>query len=96
MLADQPTGFLRAGHGGYHNLHHINVADGTARADTGATLIASERKRYGYVTVSVDHKKISGSMTAVGKEDGNVEADADTFEYSSEALFLPDGEVVSL
>jgi hypothetical protein len=95
ILKDQPTAFLVAGHGGYHNLHHISVNDGTTDADTGAKLIMGERKRYGYVTLSIDNKKISGTMTAVDKNE-TVQANADKFEYSAQALFLPDGEVVSL
>jgi hypothetical protein len=96
ILKGKATPFLVAGHGGYWNLHRIIPADGVTDPDTGAKLVVSERKRHGYVTLTIDADTISGSMTAVGKEEGNVTPDADTFEYPAAAQFLPDGVVVSL
>jgi acid phosphatase type 7 len=88
VIAGKPTPFLVAGHGGYYHLHGMN-------ADTGAKLVAGDHKRHGYVTLKVTAKKITGTMTAVG-DDGDIDVNADTFEYPAEAVFLPDGAVISL
>jgi hypothetical protein len=96
IIKKTSTPFLVAGHGGYWNLHHISADDGDTDSNTGAKLIISERKRHGYVTLAIDADTISGTMTAVGKDEGDVTPDADTFEYPTGAQFLADGVVVSL
>ena len=87
--------FLVAGGGGYYHLHHLTASNGTTDPDTQATLVASDDKRHSYVTLTVNAEKITGTMTAVGKDD-KPHADADTFSYPAAAQFLGDGTVVSL
>jgi hypothetical protein len=96
LVKRKPTPFIVAGAGGYYHLHGMNADDGATDPDTHAKLIFSDHKHHGYLTLSIDAQKISGTMTAVGKEEGDVRAGADQFEYPTAALFLPDGESVSL
>lgn len=91
-----PTPFLVIGHGGYWHMHGMNADVGAVDDDTGATLIASEHKRHGYVTLSVESKTISGTMTTTDPVDENPTPDVDTFEYPATAVFLPDAAVISL
>jgi hypothetical protein len=95
IVRARPTPFLVAGHGGYYHLHRLNADIDTTDPDTEAKLIAADDKRYGYVTLSVGPTTISGTMTAVTR-DGEIVADADTFEYAATAVYLPDRAVVSL
>jgi hypothetical protein len=88
--------FLVIGNGGYHNLHHLPKDDVVRDDATGARLIYADDKRHGYTTFTIDRQKITGTQTAVNSKDGTLQRDADTFDYTAKALFLPDGVVVSL
>jgi hypothetical protein len=94
IIQATPTPFLVAGAGGYFHLHGMNANDGATDHETGATLVKSDRKNHGYLTLAIDAEKISGRMTAVSGD--TVDPNADSFEYSATAQFLPDGDVVSL
>jgi hypothetical protein len=90
--------FIVAGHGGYYHLHSFNrgVEKGTVDDNNGATLVACDDKNHGYLTLSVDDKTINGFMTTIDRQTEEANPEADTFEYSAKALFLADGDVVSL
>jgi hypothetical protein len=96
LIDGQPTPFLVVGHGGYHNLHHLNADVGTVDPDTQATLIAADDKRHGYLTLTIDKKSISGTMTATDPPDGPPAKDVDAFHYPAKALTLDGDAVVSL
>jgi acid phosphatase type 7 len=52
-----------SGNGGYHNLHKIHSQTGTVVQDTGAKLIYSNDTCWGYLTLTVSKKTISGKST---------------------------------
>ncbi len=94
-ITDQTaTPFVVAGNGGYFNLHDLNARDGTVDGATGAKLITGVKK-YGYVTVSVNSKKISVKPTFVDKKTGKITT-GKRFDCPANPLFLADGVVTSL
>jgi hypothetical protein len=95
MLNDIKLPVLVAGNGGYYHLHGMNADDGTTDDQTGAKLIKSEHKRHGYVTLTVDSKHISGTVT-LAEHNQDVVSDFDKFSYSATALHLPEGLTISL
>ena len=95
IVKGQTTPFLVAGNGGYYHLHGMNAAGGHADPDTGASLIFENHKLHGYVTLTVDAKNITGTVTLVDTA-GNIQTGADKFKYPAAALMLPANEVVSL
>ena len=95
IVEGKPTPFLVAGLGGYYHLHNLTAEAGTVDNNTGAEIIYGDDKNHGYVTLTVDKNSIKGELTLVDK-DGDVIKEADTFEYTSEALFLGTNDVVSL
>jgi hypothetical protein len=96
IVAGHPTPFLVVGHGGYYHLHGMNADVGATDADTGATLIAGDHKRHGYLALAVDAKHISGTMTATDPPDAGPTPDVDTFQYPAGPLTLPKNAVASL
>ncbi len=104
LVQDTQTPFLVIGAGGYFHLHGMNTnpplpGNGAAMTEdpqTGAQLIASNHTNHGYATLTVDPNSISGVITTVDEQRYPGEADADTFSYPAQALYLPDGVVVSL
>jgi hypothetical protein len=92
IVPDHPTPFIVAGHGGYHNLHQIHSKPGDVARDTGAVLKYGA-VTYGFLTLTIDAKKIVGVATEVDRNDV-VKAQADTFEYTAEPLKLADGKSV--
>jgi acid phosphatase type 7 len=90
------TPFLVIGHGGYFHLHGINVDAGTVDPETGATLVAFEKARHGYVTLTVDSTTISGTMTTTDPVIADPTPDVDTFSYPATAIMLDADAVVSL
>jgi hypothetical protein len=88
--------FFVIGHGGYPHLHGMNADVGAVDPDTGATLVTFEKKRHGYVTLTVDSKTISGTMTTTDPADEDPTPDVDTFDYPAKAILLPADAVVSL
>ena len=95
IAPDTVTPFLVAGNGGYYHLHGMNADDGTKDPNTEAHLIASNHKNHGYITLTVDAKNISGTMTIVS-DDNSPSSQADKFSYPATAQFLADGVMVSL
>jgi acid phosphatase type 7 len=80
------TPFIVAGNGGYHNLHDIHSANGTVASDTGAKLIYG-KVVWGYMTLTIDKKKITGHSIEVDK-DGNVTNPADSYSYPTPPVIL--------
>jgi hypothetical protein len=96
-IGDYIVPFIVAGNGGYHHLHGLHSQPGTEAPDTGAVLEYGDAKRWGYLTLSVDGKKILGQTTAIDKEDVLGAADTlDSFDYPTELRQLKDGQSAQL
>jgi acid phosphatase type 7 len=80
------TPFFVIGNGGYHNLHAIHSPNGTVASDTKAKLIYG-KVTWGYVTLTIDKKSITGHSIEVNK-DGSTEDPADSFTYSAAPVTL--------
>jgi acid phosphatase type 7 len=85
IAPDGPTPFIVIGNGGYHNLHQIHSANGSVAADTQAKLIYG-KVCWGYMTLTIDKKSISGKTTEIDRT-GEVTA-GDSFEYPAKPVFL--------
>ena len=92
ILPNQPTPFLVIGNGGYHNLHKLSAAAGHAAPDTGAQLIYGQEV-WGFLTLTIDKDRITGSSTEVDRS-GNVKEAADKFSYTAAPLTLADRKSV--
>ena len=62
-----PTPFIVAGNGGYHNLHALHSKAGDVAPDTGAVLRYGNDTTWGFLTLVIDGKTISGSSTQVDR-----------------------------
>jgi Icc-related predicted phosphoesterase len=82
------TPFIVTGNGGYHNLHKVHSAVGSVAPDTGAVLQYANDTAWGFMTLTIDGKTISGETTEVDKA-GNVKA-GDAFSYTAAAIVLED------
>ena len=90
-----PTPFVVTGNGGYHNLHAIHSKPGDVAADSGATLKYATDTRWGFLTLTIDGKTITGVSTEVDKM-GKVHK-GDTFSYPAGTIMLADkGKVPTL
>ena len=96
LVKGHKTPFLVVGHGGYYHLHGLSAQTGATDPDTGATLVAANDKQHGYATITVNKKKISGTMTTIDTPKAPGNKAADTFSYSAVPLELPNGVTVSL
>jgi len=85
IAPDGPTPFIVSGNGGYHNLHQIHSANGSVAPDTQAKLIYG-KVCWGYMTLTIDKKNISGQTTEIDRT-GKV-TPGDTFEYPAKPVFL--------
>jgi hypothetical protein len=92
IAPDGPTPFIVTGNGGYHNLHAVHSDPGTTAPDSNAVLKYVAAKSWGFMTLTIDKKTISGVTTEVTRN-GDVQ-DGDTFSYSAEAVFLDDPKSV--
>ena len=81
IAPDGPTPFIVSGNGGYHNLHAVHSQPGDKAPDTGAVLQYASSKRWGFLTLTIDHETISGVGTEVDRN-GNVQQ-GDKFSYSA-------------
>jgi Icc-related predicted phosphoesterase len=79
------TPFIVVGNGGYHNLHQVHSKIGDVANDTGAVL-EYFKVTYGYLTLTIDGKTISGQSTEVDKT-GKVTV-GDTFSYPAGPIIL--------
>jgi acid phosphatase type 7 len=87
IAPDGPTPFIVTGNGGYHNLHAVHSKPGDKSPDTGAVLKYFAAKSWGFITLTVDKKSISGTTTEVDRA-GGVKQGADTFKYSAKPIIL--------
>ncbi|HLK17015.1 MAG TPA: metallophosphoesterase [Fimbriimonadaceae bacterium] len=85
IAPDGPTPFIVTGNGGYHNLHAISPPAG----NDPATLKYSQDKAWGFATLTVTKKSISGTTTEIGR-DGNPTRKSDSFEYPAGPIILKD------
>ena len=92
MNIDPPADNAPHGKQGSHGKHPVPVED----QETQAKLIYSNHTNHGYVTLTVDEKSISGTVTLVEETKYPAADAADTFSYSAKAIYLPKGAVVSL
>lgn len=88
---DGPTPFIVSGNGGYHNLHQIHSANGDVAPDTGATLVYG-KVAWGYLTLTIDKKTISGKSIEIDKT-GKVST-GDSFSYPAGPITLADPKSV--
>lgn len=86
IAPDGPTPFLVLGNGGYHNLHSLHSKAGAVAPDTGAILKYGVDTVWGYVTLTIDAKSISGVTTEIDRT-GKVKQ-GDRFSYPSAAVVL--------
>ncbi len=86
IAPDGPTPFIISGNGGYHNLHAVHSEPGDKALDTGAVLQYASSKRWGFLTLTIDHQTISGVGTEVDRN-GNVQQ-GDKFSYSAKPIVL--------
>ena len=89
---DGPTPFIVTGNGGYHNLHNIHSEKGAKDPKTGAVLQYGQPKKWGYLTLTIDGKTITGASTEIDR-DGTV-TPGDKFEYPAGAVILADPKSV--
>jgi hypothetical protein len=82
------TPFIVCGNGGYHNLHAIHSKAGDVAPDTGAVLKYGMDKAWGYVTLTIDAKTISGVTTEVDRAGKVVKGDK--FSYPCAPVVLTD------
>jgi Calcineurin-like phosphoesterase len=87
VAPDGPTPFIVTGNGGYHNLHAVHSAPGDKSPDTGAVLKYAAVTSWGFVTLTIDKKWISGATTEVDRT-GKAKQSADTFKYSAKPIIL--------
>ena len=87
-----PTPFIVCGNGGYHNLHAIHSSPGDTAPDSGAVLKYGTDKCWGFLTLTIDGKTISGVTTEIDKA-GNVK-EGDSFSYPVAAVNLKDAKGV--
>ncbi len=100
ILGSAPTPFIVVGGGGYHNLHRFNTdvhpsKGPTTDPVTGATLVAGIDNQWSYLTLAVDGRQISGTVTAVAR-DGTVTRNVDAFSYPAACAKLAKSIVVDL
>jgi acid phosphatase type 7 len=86
ITPDGSTPFIVTGNGGYHNLHAIHSKAGDKDVDTGAVLMYGQDRAWGYLTLTIDGKTVSGVSTEIDRT-GAI-SQGDTFSYSADALFL--------
>ena len=89
-----PTPFIVAGNGGYHNLHALHSKAGDVAPDTGAVLRYGNDTTWGFLTLVIDGKTISGSSTQVDRN-GKVSR-GDSFSYPVEPVTIAKKSVPTL
>jgi Icc-related predicted phosphoesterase len=95
IAPDGPTPFIVSGNGGYHNLHAIHSQPGDVAPDSGAVLKYGADKAWGFMTLTISAKTISGTTTEIDRA-GNV-TQGDSFSYPTATVILADkGSVPTL
>src|SRR5258708_11382161 len=85
IAPDGPTPFVVCGNGGYHHLHALHSAPGTA-APGGAVLKYGADKAWGFLILTIDAKEISGKSTEIDRT-GNVSSGVE-FSYPTPPVVL--------
>jgi hypothetical protein len=80
------TPFIVCGNGGYHNLHAIHSPNGTSAPDTDAVLKYGNCKCWGFLTLTIDGKNISGTSTEIDRN--NAVKQGDSFSYSAAPIIM--------
>jgi acid phosphatase type 7 len=96
VISGSVTPFFVVGLGGYYNLHKLNSAPGTTDSTTEAKLIAADDKHWGYMTLTIDARNISGTVTLAPNAGESGPSQADSFSYPAKAQYLPTGATVNL
>jgi hypothetical protein len=81
-----PTPFIVCGNGGYHNLHRLHSAAGAVAPDTGAVLKYGVDKCWGFMTLTITAKTISGTTVEIDRT-GKVKT-GDSFSYPAAPVIL--------
>ncbi len=81
-----PTPFVVSGNGGYHNLHAIHSKAGDVAPDTGAVLKYGNDKCWGFLTLTIDGKTISGKTIEVDRT--GKATPGDSFSYPATPVIL--------
>jgi hypothetical protein len=89
-----PTPFIVTGNGGYHNLHALHSKAGDVAPDTGAVLRYGNDQTWGFLTLVIDNKTISGSSTQVDRN-GKL-SPGDSFSYSVEPVTIAEKNMPTL
>jgi Icc-related predicted phosphoesterase len=92
VVKGAPTPFIVTGNGGYHNLHQVKEQPGAVDPGTGATLKYANSQSWGFLTLSIDRKTISGVVTNVDRN--GVASVGDKFQYTAAPLTLADPKSV--
>jgi hypothetical protein len=87
-----PTPFIVTGNGGYHNLHAVHSSPGDKAPDSNAVLKYANAETWGFMTLTIDKKTISGVTTEVGRT-GQV-TKGDSFSYTAKPIILKDPKSV--
>ncbi len=93
IAPDGPTPFIVTGNGGYHNLHAVHSAPGDKATDSGAELKYAADKSWGFITLTIDKKTISGVTIQIDRS-GEVMDEQDSFSYSAAPIHLDDPKSV--
>ena len=99
LAGKSATPFLVAGAGGYYHLHGMTADTGHVDHDLGAKLVAHDQYHHSYVTLSVNAKTITGTMTPLaetGSAKHKNDAKPDSFSYPAGCIKLAKNDVVSL
>jgi Calcineurin-like phosphoesterase len=91
IVPSAPTPFIVTGNGGYHNLHALHSKPNDKAPDSGAVLKYGA-ETWGFMTLTINKKTISGTTTEVDRTGGA--KDGDSFSYSAKAMSLKDRKAV--
>jgi hypothetical protein len=93
IAPNTPTPFIVTGNGGYHNLHAVHSNPDDVAPDSHAVLKYASAKTWGFMTLTIDKKTISGVTVEVNR-DGDLVDDRDSFSYSAAPIMLDDPKSV--
>jgi hypothetical protein len=93
IAPDGPTPFIVCGNGGYHNLYPLHSNAGGTAPDTGAVLKYGQAKAWGFMTLTINAKTISGESVEIDRT-GKLLSSGDTFSYPAAAIILKDPSTV--
>jgi hypothetical protein len=89
--ASTPTPFVVCGNSGYHNLHAIHSNPGDVAPDSGAVLKYGVATAWGFLTLTIDAKTISGVTTEIDKTSKVKKGDSFSYPAAPVILKTPTG-----